>query len=353
MNSQYITVQLASAQDAAAFGGQRTIRLALSPGDVSSVEEIDTYLPGYTPFGGYRGEEIAPTGALREKDTDSFRVYSMSNVFRRLHVEVSLQSRIGEVDPETTLDTYKVLPYGLGSFIPAETEQQSTYDVRRAAARRIKDALMVDKEARTWEVLTTLNNWGTGQRVTLGAGFNWDGGASSNPIIDIQSRLVASSQPVTGIYMGLKVAHAFLRHSLVRDHMRQMLGDNSPTPAVLAGAGIQGASELIDFVIPGFPPFHVAAGKVLNDTTGGLDEFIGRNVVMVSNPPGDPTDFERIQTVRTFRTKGPSGTGYTSREFQVDNRGLNGGRMLVAGFSEQIKMVANSAGGLIVDAIAA
>jgi len=75
--------------------------------------------------------------------------------------------------------------------------------------------------------------------------------------------------------------------------------------------------------------------------------MIGGDVILLSNPPGEPSNFERIQTVRTFRAKGPSGTGWTSREYRVENRGLNGGTMIVAGYSEVVKMVAPTTGGLI------
>jgi hypothetical protein len=351
---QFFEFNLASADDAVRLGlprGQQSIKLSLAPADVTTAEEIDTYLPGYMPFGGFRADEIAPPEPLFAKETDLFRMFGLNNVFRRLHVQTSRTAPVGEVDPETTLGTYRALPFALGSFIPAETEDQSNYDLRKAAARRIKDALTLDREARLWSVLTTPGNWNTNNRTVLTGGFQWNGGASSDPILDLQTMIEKSAQVITGIYMSLKAGHAFLRHDKVRDHMRQMLGDSAPTPQLVGGAGVQG-TNLVDFVIPGLPPIKIAGAKVLNEATGGLDSMIGDgNVVGISNAPAGGAQYDAIQTVKTFRYKQPSGTGWVTREFQVDQRGLNGGTMMVSGFSEDIKMVSNVSGFLIGSAV--
>lgn len=349
---QFFEFNLASADDARMLGlpaGQSSIKLSLAPADVTSAEEIDTYLPGYQPFGGFRADEVAPPAPLVAKDTDLFRTYGLNNVFRRLHVQTSRTAPVGEVDPETSLSTYRTLPFALGSFIPAETDDQANYDLRKAAAQRIKDALTLDREARLWSLLTTTGNWNSNNRTALTAGFQWNGGASSDPILDLQTLIEKSAQVVTAIYMSLKAGHAFLRHDKVRDHMRQLLGDSAPSPQLIAGTGVQGANP-VDFVIPGLPPIKIAGAKVLNETTGNLDSIIGdANVVGIANAPGGG-QFEAIQTVKTFRYKGPSGTGWVTREFFVDQRGLNGGTMMVSGFSEDIKMVSNVSGFLITGA---
>ncbi|MFZ5896819.1 MAG: hypothetical protein ACOY0T_37530 [Myxococcota bacterium] len=343
---QYVTVQLASREDAERLGvpGAKSVRLALTPADVSSLEELDTYLPGYRPFGGFRADEVAPI-SLRDKDVGKYRVFGLSNLSRRVHTEISLQSPVGEVDPETELAPYQMLPHGLGSFIPWETENAADFDLKRAAGERIKDLLSVDREYAVWSLLRNPNSWGPNNRVTLGAGFQWNGGVNSDPIADIQSRIRASTQPITDVYFSLATSHAFLNHNKVRDYMRTFYGDGAPGTNILRGAGVQ--AEFIDFSLPGLPPIHVAGATLQDETTGVLDGMIGGDVVLVSNPPGEPTNGERIQTVRTMRSRGPSGTGWTSREYFVNNRGLNGGTMILAGYTEVVVMVAPTTGGLI------
>ena len=350
---QFYEFQLASAEDAIRLGlaPGSTVKLSLAPSDVTSAEEIDTYMPGYKPFGGFRADEIAPATPLFAKETDNFRIYSLNNIFRRLHVQTSRTAPVGEVDPETSLSTYRTLPYALGSFIPAETEDQSNYDVRKAAARRIKDALTLDREYRLWSLLTTTGSWNSNNRTALTTGYQWNGGASSDPILDLQTLIEKSAQMVTAIYMSLKAGHAFLRHDKVRDHMRQMLGDAAPTPQLIAGAGIQGHSQDIGFVIPGLPPIKIAGARILNETTGVLDSIIGDgNVVGVSQDPSGG-EFESIQTVKTFRYKGPSGTGWVTREFPQEQRGLNGGNFMLSGFNEDIRMVSSVSGFLLTGSV--
>lgn len=345
---QTVTVALATAEDRARFGGAATIQLTLSPSDVTTQQEIDTYLPGYQPFAGFRADQIAPAAPLVDKDQDTYRIYGANNVFRRVNVKSSRTAPVGEVDPETNLSSYNAQIYATGSFLPRATEAQAKYDLKRAAARVVADKLLLDREVRFWSTMTTTANWNSNQVKTLGAGFQWNGGVSAQPIIDLQGACRASTQVVTGIYMPLEAGHAFLNNDSVKDYLRMLLGDNAPSPQLIASAGPQGMTQDIEVVIPGLPPVHIAGAKVLNESTGLLDEIIGRtNIVGVCQPPISAVEFDSIQTVRTFRTKGMSGTGYTSREYDVPHRGHEGGTMLVAGFTEDIKFVANSAGFLL------
>lgn len=325
-----------------------TINLALTPSDVRSTEELDSYLPGYRRFP-FRADEIAPV-LLVDYSVDDYRVYDLANVFRRVRAETSLQSPVAEVDPETSLATYRTRPYALGAFIPAMTRAQAgTFDPEVVAGRRIADALGLDREIRTMTLATTLANWATGARVTLTSDYKWNGGSLSDPILDLTTRIDASSQIVTDIYMGQRTAHAFLRHPKVVDHVHAALGGGPRPQAMIDAAGGGSYSQTTDFVIPGLPPIHIVTSRQLNDTTGALDELIGGHVFMVSNPPGQ-AEFEDIRTFQTFRVRGPSGTGFISRVFEKPERGMAGGDMLVSGYEEVVVMVANAAGGLIRDA---
>ena len=354
--SQYMSVQLADPETAALLGARagETIRLALAPADVTIVEEIDTYLAGFAPFE-FRADAACPV-VLVDRDSYQFRTFGSNNAFRRVNVEAGNQTGINEVDPESSLGTYRVIERALGSYISAVVEENATalYQPRLAAARRIRWALDLDREVRFWTLLTTLGNWAVANRTTLLAGFQWGGpagvGANSDPITDIQTRIEASAQPVSGIWMNPQVGHAFLRHPLVRDHMRQMLGDSAPQPGLVASAGQNQAG--VDFVLPGLPPIKIAPAKQLNEVTNALDYVLNDTVVLVTHPVmGAPTSGQEINTCTTFRRRGTSGTGYQSREYFVNERGLEGGTMLVAGHAEDIQIVANNCGGGIFDVI--
>jgi hypothetical protein len=349
----FVQLRAASEQDARALakaglklGSNQSIKLALVPSDVRSSEEIDNYMPGYRRFP-FRADEVAPV-VLVDASIGEFRVYDLANIFRPVRTETSLQAPVAEVDPETSIKTYRARPYALGGFIPAMTRAQAkNFDPEVIAARRIGDALGLAREQRVMTMATTLNNWATTARTTLTSDYRWNGGSLSDPLLDIQTRIEASTQPVTDVYLGVRAVHAMLRHPKMVDYIASALGGGPRPQAMIDAMGGPSTSTAQDFQIPGLGvTFHVVSSRVLNDTTGALDEIIGNHVFMTSNPPGD-AQFEDIRTFQTFRVRGPSGTGFVSRTFEVPNRGRDGGDMLVSGYDDAEVIVTNSAGGLI------
>lgn len=348
----FVQVRPASDQDAKALnragmrlGANRTIKLALVPTDIRVVAELDSYMPGYRRFP-FRADEVAPI-VLVDASIDEYRVYDLANVFRVVRAETSLQAPVAEVDPETSLATYRCRPYALGAFIPAMTRaQKKTFDPEVIAARRIADALGLSREMRVMALATNLNTWGTNQKTTLTSDFKWNGGALSDPLSDIQARIEASTQPITDIYLGVRAVHALLKHPKMMDYIANALGGGPRPQAMIDAMGVAPTSGNLDFTIPGLPPFHVVSSRVLNDSTGALDEIIGAHCFMVSNPPGQ-AQFEDIRTFQTFRVSGPSGTGFVSRMFDNPTRGRDGGDMLVSGYDDAEQVVTGSAGGLI------
>lgn len=327
------------------------IQFALNPSDVHIAHEIDTFLAGFSPQG-YRCDEAVPP-VLVDKATDRYRTFNRNNIFRQVEVRTSRQAMITEVDIETELSTYLVDERALGAFIPRATENQATFDVKAAHGVRIMEALMLDRELRifgTSGLLTTSGNWDSNNVATIGAGAEWNDEENSNPILDIQERIEASAQLVTGIFMNPTVAHAFLRSRRAREHMRQMLGDTPPNPAIVGAASIQ---QNVDFQIPGLPPFRVCAAKVLNETTSLLEYILGDKVVLVSSPRngGLPLDGKSTMTAVSWRERGLSGNGITTRQFELQTRGLQGGTMMVTGHAEEEVMISNTCGGLIEDVI--
>lgn len=328
------------------------IQLALNPSDVHVAHEIDTFLAGMAPQG-FRADEACPI-ALVDKATDRYRTFNSNNVFRQVEVRTSRQAAIMEVDVETSLATYLVDERALGAFIPRATEAQATFDVKAAHAMRIQEALSLDREIRifgTDGLLSTTANWAAANVATIGAGAQWNDSENSDPILDIQERIEASAQAITAIYMNPIVAHAFLRADRVRSHMRQLLGDGAPNPGIAAAVGAQ-AYQNLDFQIPGLPPIKIVSGKVLNETTDALDFILTDSVILVSHPKtGLPVDGKSTMTSVTWRERGLSGNGFTTREFEVNGRGLQGGTMMVSGYAEEEVMIANNCGGLILNVI--
>lgn len=343
---QNISVQLASDLPALGLARGAALMLALHPTDVHVAEEIDTFLAGYSPAE-FRADEAVPLISVGQL-TDQFRTFTENNAFRVARVLASAQSDINEVDPETILRTYQCIDRAIGGFIPNVTQHVATkaYDPRQALARRIRWALGLEREVRIFGssgLLTTSGNWNANNVLAIAGGSEWDT-SSGDPIRNLQDAEENSVMPITDWFMSTPSFNAFLRNANVRNHMRQMLGDNAPSPDVAQGKN--------DILIPGIAPIHKVAGKVLNESTGVIDFIMGESVVGVRVPPGGDINPEDIQTAVTWRFNGPSGTGFITREFELPRRGLHAGQMMVSGYSEDPRFIANNVGALITNTLA-
>jgi hypothetical protein len=332
--------------------GQR-VTLALQPSDVHDPTELATYLAGYKNYQ-YRADSASKI-ILVDNPSDKYRTFNSNDAFRRTDVKGSTSGDVPEIDPESSLATYSCVERFVGSFIPAQTENQTgnAYDPVMKATRKCTNAIMLDRELDVFSstgLLGTATNFDATVRITLLAGENWNGGSNADPIKNLQTLVENSIQPVHGFWMNQKVANAFLRNDSVRDHMRQFYGDSQPQAAI--GRVNFADGQDTDFQIIGLPPIHVSAAKVRNETTGAKEYVLGDYVIGVTQPMSVPVDGEEVATSYTFRWSGPSGTGFEVRQYQLDNRGPLGGTMVVVYMSDIAVMTANETGGHIANVIA-
>lgn len=327
-----------------------TIQLTLSPSDVLVSEEMDSLIVGFTPIG-MRADEVCPIHFV-DVDIGKYREFGLNNAFRLVNVISSIQADIPEVDIDTTLKDYMVQERALGGFIPTVTQLNSdsgqvNWDIKAQLAKRIETGLALDREVRVWSMLTNPNSWNAANRAVISGGAEWNDPENGDPIRDIMDRIEASAQPITGIWMQPPVAHSMLLSKSTLGYIKAMGGDAGALSRDIIDATASASNRNVDFSIPGLPPFHVAAGKVLNETTAALDYILDDTVVLVCDPGGPQTTGEEIMTCKTFRRRGPSGTGYTSREFNLERRGLHGGTFMASGHAEVIKMISGVCGGII------
>ncbi len=346
--------ELTLAEDTPGLGlvGQR-VTLALTPADVHAPEELSTYLAGYHTPGGFRADEASKVIPV-DQDEDKYRTMSTADAFKRVVVKGSMQGAIPEVDPASSLASYKVVEKFVGSFIPAQVESNATgtYKPRAAAGKRCMKALALDREYDVWDLLTTTGSWDSSVVLALSAAEKWNGGASADPIANLHTMLENSATKITDLWMNYKVANTFLRSASVRDQMRQLLGDGAANQSVVDLMNATGKEALYDLLIPGMPPIHIVSAKAMN-ASAALVYVLGSSfVVGTVSPPGVPTDGEEVASTYTFRRKGPNGVGINTREFRVEGRGPLGGTMLVTSVADIPKMTSTLVGGLLTGAIA-
>lgn len=335
-------VELLLSHDMPGIGsaGQR-VTLALEPGDVHDPTELPTYLAGYKPFE-YRADEIS-IPVLVDNDSDKYRTFDLDDAFRRIDVKGSTQSAVPEVDPKSTLATYKVVERFVGAFIPNQTSSQrgNAYSPTFAAMRRARRAIELDRELDVFSLINTAANWATAQQNT--AATAWSVSATAVPITDMQAAILDSDQPVSAIWMNQRTAFEMLATAQVAAQMVQFFGDGNVE--AIAAEALAGRGPIR---LPGLPPIFISTSKVKNETSGVID-FVFTDVVnLITHTPGVPNDGEDIATTWTFRRRGPAGNGFSVREYHVDGRGPEGGTMVVVSMADIAVMTANNAGGIIV-----
>jgi hypothetical protein len=320
--------------------GQR-VSLSLVPSDVHDASEVPELLQSYkSPR--YRADEMCPP-ILVDQLSDKYRVYNDDNAFQPIEVKTTGEAAVAEVDPESALATYTCELRAIGGFISSQTEMSADHDVKARTAKRCADAIYRDIEIDVMTLLGTNTNWNTAVRTA--AATAWDQ-AGSTPVVDLQTAIRKSYQEVSGIWITEQTAHALLNHDDVKDLMRQMRGD-LPIQGGLNDLS-KGFSRSIDFEIPSLPPFHVISSQYV-DATGTKVYTLGKVAVLVSGPDNPMPD--EIMSAATLRWRGPTGTGWSSREYTLEGRGPWGGTMLVVSEASDQVIIANKAGGIITNAV--
>lgn len=337
MPAQMLSFRLA--EDGPAGRAGQVVTMSLSPADVHDPTEDPTFLRRFKPFR-YRADEASRV-VLVSKDEDQFRTFHSDDAFRRVKTKISREGTVPEVDPKSALDSYKLEDEAIGSFISDVTALNATgFDPRQASLIRIGNALGLSREVDFWTFLTTTGNWNANNRVTLLANEKWNGGADSDPNKNLQDRIEASGQEITGTWMNQGVGFAYLRNAKVKDDLRFIYGDSGVKDLYSSAADDRIKT---DFSVPGIGMIHIVKSRVKNETTGLMDYCLGNDVVMLCQPEvGD-----EVETLRTYRRQGVAAVGYEVREYRVEGRGPKGGTMLVATKADAIKSISNICGGLI------
>lgn len=333
--------------------GGRRLLAPIAPSDVNEATELPSVLYGYTN-GAYRADEAVTLGPTAKRQFKA-RKMSLANMFQRVNTKVAEAAAVPELDVRTSVTEHEVDDYAVGSFvdIAAEGNEGSTpFRVRAAAAKMCANKVLLDREYLFWVTATTSGNWNASNVQTLIASTKWNGGASADVVGNLRSMMSASAAPITDIFMNEVVAGDMLKDAGFREHMRQMLGDSAPAPTVANMLGQIDRGNAYDFVVPGFPPFRVVTGKYTTSTsdTATMTALLGNHVVGVRRLPSLPAGGEDISTITTYNWTGVSGTGWTTREFDVPGRGVYGGRMIVAVKSYKDVFTANRIGGVILNA---
>lgn len=318
------------------------ITMAVTISDVSNTQVIETVL------GGYRNAEFAAdmVSPLVPCNREKFkwRDYSHLNEFAPTEDRTGRTGHINQIEHLSEMKEDQVEEHALAAWIPwaVENDADNNYPVRTAHAQMIQRKLALNREIRIWDRLTSTTNWTSGHYTTLTTNYLWPAGSTKDPLKDLNEYRRKSWQPVTDIFMSAEAAGYFVADTKVAALIERVQGtaNGNATTAIAQGTG-EGIQTIR---LPGLPPIHVlSANKYVSSTMGYIldDDVVGVNI------PQQLAGGETKATHLSFRYRGRSGTGWTVNEYVPWGRGLNGGTMLEAGFSDGDVMVSGTAGFLI------
>jgi hypothetical protein len=319
------------------------VTMAVTPSETGDqLRVIDTYLGGYKNRS-YLADQISPP-VLVDTEKGKRIDFSKENAFQHVDPRAGRQGGIKEVEHLNERTDYQTEEFALASFIPwaAENDAVRQYNVRQETSKLLMNKLLLDREIRVATALFTLNNWNANNRTTLLDAGKWNGGASADPLKDIQTRLEKSAQPVSFMIANPVVAFHLLRDAKIVTFMRQVYGDEK-VDSVVQGASFAQESTVVK--LAALPDLIICPAKKLNESTGNLDYIWGNDLAMVTTASGMSPD--EMASFMTFRTRGRSGSGVVTNEYMPYGRGINGGTMLEVGFGEDIFFPSNISGGLI------
>jgi hypothetical protein len=348
---QFVLSENLHGQDGNLIGrAGETITLAVMPSDTSDqLAVIDNYISGYRNFG-FMADIVSPVVVV-DKEAGKRIDRSLASAFTVHETAVGRQGHINEIQDAASRVDYKTQEYALAAFIPwgSENDALPQYQIREATSTMLADLLLLSREVRVFDFLSTLTNWNTNNRTSLTTNFKWDNGSTKDPRLDLHTRMKASAQRVTGIAMNPDVAYHFLSDNNVRAYLKATMGDDAPVPDLARTIDATNHQpETINIV--GYPPIYICPAMKL--VSGALTYVLADDVILFTRPPTNvPTNMFSVATSLTFRHRGKSGTGWVTNEYIPNGRGLNSGRMLETGFGEVTFFGSNIAGGLIKDVL--
>lgn len=339
--------------------GGRLVAMDLGPADVHYDRPLATYATGFALQQEFLIADKVMPAVMVEKPSDLYYKWDKDDAFQEVQASVSTAaSNILEVSPRQSRTPFATLQYAVRTFLPTETEAAGDAALK-LAMRYLNlpmEKLLLSRELRVMRKVTDAAKYGADYKMTLAAGFQWNGGANSDPIKDIHARMDASLRPITHIAMSQKVYNAFVRNPAVQKYIASKTAV-APKPSVENAAKFAALLELPEFVI----------GREKYKNTATTYDFIWGNDVVLYHLPKVMPPMGQAISWNTFRWTGglddginiaeaqrfgsvSFSAGWGVRTYFDQTRGAQGGRGCVVWHQDDEHFVEDTVSGLIVGA---
>lgn len=340
----------ATLKDSGKGDGSVLVQMDLAVGDVHKASTMSNFAGGYRLADGV-ADMISPVIYV-PKNSDYYPIWNSANAFQRVSaVQGTPGAEPNLINPGLSFTQFTAPEYALAGFLPTEIEVNADAPLRpfQALADMVLDKLRLEREFRVQTLLTTSGNWNTNNVIALATGAQWNGGAASDPIKNMQDTEEHSFAPVSKWTMGEPAYHALVRSPAVRGYYAFKDGDDTVVPSP---AEVSRLFNLAPIYIANmkYAPASGAATYVWPSVAGSSSA-----AVAIHEPKTmPPTDGRDVMTSATFRWQGglaPDGTltagGFLLRSFFKPNSGGRGGRIIVMAHNDDEVMPSNIIGGLI------
>lgn len=325
----------------------------LAIGDVHIPSAMPNMALGYHLEDGVA--DIALPVVPSAKQSDKFFTWNSANAFTPVAVNMGAAGGApNEISPNISNTLFTCQEYALASYVPTEIEANADAPLApyQAAVDMVLAKLRMAREMRVATLLCGASGgFAANNILTLTAGQQWNGGASTDPISNIQFIVERSYQKISRIVMGQPVFHALQRNQAVRGYHAYKVND----PAL---PNAQELSRILEL-----PPIVVAEMKYTN--ASGSPTFVwpsaagsASSVVLLHEPSQNPPSSGRENASGyTFRWTGapaPDGTitgGFMVRSYYDPKRGGRGGRVVVVLHNDSETVTGSILGGLILNVL--
>lgn len=168
-------------------------------------------------------EIVAPVQLV---DESSGKQYISSRTSDRAEVDDTLgeRSRANKIPSGLSSVNYDVKPYGLESDVNEQLAgEHPLLESVKNETLRVGNAVHLQQELRVMiGKIFTSGTYNASNVTALGSGFQWNGGASANPIRNMNTAIAAMNAPATHAIMSLLVMQAIAEN----DDLRAILGAN-------------------------------------------------------------------------------------------------------------------------------
>lgn len=323
--------------------------LDLGVPDVHIPSAMPNFITGYKNF--QPMADVFSPPLVVPKQSDYYYQYDRKDAFQRAIPQAGAAGAgVSEISPRFGSTQYKTITRAIGGFIPTEllSNADGALRLQNGYLRRIVNAMVLEREIRVAAMARTSGNWNSA--TTIAAGYQWNGGASSDPIKDFHNAIEASSGEVSGAIIPEHIYNAMTRNPAVRSHYTYSG----------SAAGIPESGQLVSLLK--LPIIYVAKMKYLK-TDGTVGYVWGNDAILFRAPEQiPPMDQEDVATSYTFRwNMAQSGIpdaqgglspsqGMVVRQFHNPFRGPMGGTMLVLCHSDAEKITSAYIGNLLINA---